>query len=121
MLLGQPPESRATGLAAAGDCGDQLSGCEASLVRGTDYRDTVLAKKPWRWQGRSPPERCVQRSGRPVGSAARSIIAPALTYFRAKHYHRPFLLNDRVRDGNGCDQEGNGTGNSHENWIGWLR
>ena len=35
---------------------------------------------------------------------------PALTYFRAKHYHRPKLLDCRVRKGNGYFQFGMGTG-----------
>lgn len=35
---------------------------------------------------------------------------PALTYFRAKHYHRPWLLDCRVRKGNGYFQPGMGTG-----------
>ena len=35
---------------------------------------------------------------------------PALTYFRAVHYHRPRLLDFRVRKGNGYCQPGIGTG-----------
>ena len=35
---------------------------------------------------------------------------PALTYFRAEHYHRPWLLDCRVRKGNGYFQPGMGTG-----------
>ena len=35
---------------------------------------------------------------------------PALTYFRAKHYHRPWLLDCRVRKGNGYFQPGMCTG-----------
>ena len=35
---------------------------------------------------------------------------PALTYFRAVHYHRPKLLDCRVRNGNGYFQLGMGTG-----------
>ena len=35
---------------------------------------------------------------------------PALTYFRTKHYHRPRLLDCRVRNGNGYFQPGMGTG-----------
>ena len=36
---------------------------------------------------------------------------PAITYSRAKgHYHRPWMLNGRVRNGNGCDQPGMVTG-----------
>lgn len=37
-------------------------------------------------------------------------IDPALTYFRARHYHRPWLLDCRVRKGNGYFQPGMGTG-----------
>ena len=37
-------------------------------------------------------------------------IDPALTYFRAGHYHRPWLLDFRVRKGNGYFQPGMGTG-----------
>ena len=37
-------------------------------------------------------------------------IDPALTYFRATHYHRPWLLDCRVRKGNGYFQPGMGTG-----------
>src|SRR5262249_29466181 len=32
---------------------------------------------------------------------------PAITYSRVKgHYHRPWMLNGRVRNGNGCDHPG---------------
>ena len=37
--------------------------------------------------------------------------APAIPTFALMHYHRQFLLNDRVRDGNGCGQEPIVTGN----------
>jgi hypothetical protein len=40
----------------------------------------------------------------------RGWIDPALTYFRAMHYHRPWLLDCRVRKGNGYFQPGMGTG-----------
>lgn len=36
---------------------------------------------------------------------------PAMTYFRTgMHYHRPLLLNGRVRNGNACLQQGIVTG-----------
>ena len=37
---------------------------------------------------------------------------PAITYFRAEHYHRRQLLDDRVRDGNGYGQLPMVTGNA---------
>ena len=40
----------------------------------------------------------------------RSENDPALTYFRTEHYHRPWLLDCRVRNGNGYFQPGMGTG-----------
>ncbi len=39
-------------------------------------------------------------------------VNPAITYFRAMHYHRRHLLDDRVRDGNGYGQVPMVTGNS---------
>lgn len=36
---------------------------------------------------------------------------PAITYSRAnRHYHRPWMLNGRVRNGNGCGHPGKLTG-----------
>ena len=42
------------------------------------------------------------------------VQSPARTYFRAKHYHRRLLLNDRVRNGIGWDQQPMGTGRWEE-------
>ena len=46
----------------------------------------------------------------PVQALGLLEIDPALTYFRAEHYHRPWLLDCRVRKGNGYFQPGMGTG-----------
>ena len=43
--------------------------------------------------------------------ACRAVDEPAITYFRTfGHYHRPRLLNGRVRNGNACFQPGMVTG-----------
>ena len=48
-------------------------------------------------------------------------IDPALTYFRARHYHRPWLLDCRVRKGNGYFQPGMGTGRRFGEASGRIR
>jgi hypothetical protein len=47
-------------------------------------------------------------SERPDGFRHRAFHkSPAITYSRVKrHYHRPWMLNGRVRNGNGCDHPG---------------
>ena len=62
----------------------------------------------------------MRKAARPVDprgterGAAREKEDPALTYFRAEHYHRPRLLDCRVRKGNGYFQPGMGTGSCLE-------
>ncbi len=54
----------------------------------------------------------------PCRGAASEKNDPALTYFRAMHYHRPRLLDCRVRKGNGYFQPGMGTGSCLVNELG---
>ena len=51
-------------------------------------------------------------SKNPVGLPRRGFVKlPAMTYSRVqRHYHGPWMLNGRVRNGNGCDHPGKLTG-----------
>ncbi len=53
------------------------------------------------------------------GRFEKSLQNPAITYFRADgHYHRPWGLNGRVRNGNVCFRPGIVTGSDEPaNWI----
>src|SRR5262249_29156757 len=52
-----------------------------------------------------------QTARRPYGAAGCFVRTPAMTYSRAsRHYHRPRMLNGRVRNGNGCGHPGVLTG-----------
>jgi hypothetical protein len=58
-----------------------------------------------RRQSGSSPARPTKRPGGLRHRAPERI--PAITYSRAIwHYHRPWMLNGRVRNGNGCDHPG---------------
>ena len=65
------------------------------------------------------------KADHPVGVAGLRKNDPALTYFRAVHYHRLRLLDCRVRKGNGYFQTDMGTGSCLENGFGlrgwWIR
>src|SRR5262249_26121297 len=51
--------------------------------------------------------------GGPGGFARRALIIPGDDLLsRVKHYHRPRMLNGRVRNGNGCGHPGKLTGKS---------
>lgn len=60
------------------------------------------------WRMRTTTKKTTRPS--PLGATDACWIDPALTYFRARHYHRPWLLDCRVRKGNGYFQPGMGTG-----------
>ncbi len=70
-----------------------------------------------------PPEKTEGRP--PCWVAGLQKNDPALTYFRAMHYHRLRLLDCRVRKGNGYFQTDMGTGSCLENGFGrrgwWIR
>ena len=60
---------------------------------------------------KGPVEVGTERKAGPKKAAARDVVsqaaceARAMTYFLAWQYHRRFLLDDRVRNGNGYGQE----------------
>ena len=57
-----------------------------------------------------PNLRVVQGAGPPIDSTARPTIPGDDLLSRYSHYHRPRMLNGRVREGNGCGHPGLLTG-----------
>ena len=73
------------------------------------HRQALERATPAPWAGKEKG-----RSTRRGRGAAFWKNDPALTYFRAKHYHRLRLLDCRVRNGNGYFQTDMGTGSCLE-------
>ena len=82
------------------------------MARGADPCDGVSFARDERTE--------MGKHNEPASDVAGSLKSPGNDLLsRGKHYHRPRMLNGRVRNGNGCGHPGLVTGKSHRNAQGW--